>query len=336
MTRTSSSTTLRGLTAAFAAALLLMLWATAAGATTVHLRVEGASATHFSGDVDTSPGDVPGAPDRPACRSNTTPATFSSANPITAVRDALGAGKVTTSGTFYNWGTMLCSVDGEFPADVNGGWLVRINQQDTTAPGGYVTATNPLSDGDSVVLFLSPAWGFYSSSLELHLPAEARPGEPVTGWVDSFSMATDAKSPAASVNVSGGGASAQTGVDGSFRIAFPATGRYLVTAGAAGAVRGSQWVTVNPAAQPKPVVPPTQAQIDRRRRIAARANCRARAVDSSGFDLRGCIRTANQLGRKLTAKQRRVNARARCVANFPARGTASRVRCVRAANQIGR
>jgi hypothetical protein len=301
---------------------------------TVKLRIEGATGTQFNGTVTTSGASVPGGEDRPACRANASALPFSSPNALTAAVDALGAADVATSGTFWNFGTMLCAVNGEFPADANGGWLIRINQQDATAPNGYVTATDPLSTGDSVLFFLSPAWGHFGTSLELRLPAEARPGEPVTGFVDSYDVATDAKSAGSGASISGGGVSTSSGTDGSFQLSFSAPGRHLVTATKSGAVRGSQWVTVDQAAEPKPLPQLSQAQIDKQRRVAARANCRA-GIAKAGAELRRCIRTANRLGRTPTPKQRRVDARAACVKKYPVRGTRSRVRCVRAANRIG-
>lgn len=314
----------------------LVAVSSASAAVNVHLRVEGATTTHFSGDVTTDAGSVQGATDRPECRSNLTPATFATPNAITAAASAVGAANVTTSGTHYGWGTMLCSVNGEFPADANGGWLVRINQQDSTAPNGYVTATDPLSNGDSVVLYMSPAYGHFNASLELRLPATAKPGVPVTGYVDSFSTANDAKTPGSGVAISGGGASATSAADGSFQLTFPSEGKFLVAANKASAIRGSQWVTVDDGIEPVPVVPQTQKQINKQRRIAARAKCRQSKAADAKFDLRGCIRTANRIGRTPTALQRRVDARAKCVANYPQRGTTSRVRCIRAANRIGR
>lgn len=325
--------TLRAALVALAAISILALSAVTAGAANVHLRIEGQSKTHFNGDVTSNARSVPGGADS-ICRANSNPAVFANPNSITAAADALGSEKVTTSGTFFGWGTMLCSVDGEAPATGTAGWLVRINQQDSTAPNGWVTATDPLSNNDKVVLYFSPAYGSFSSSLELTLPAEAKPGEPVGGFVDSFSTATDLKSPGASVTVSGGGATATSAADGSFQLTFPAAGKFLVTAEQAGAIRGSRWVTVNPAAVPAPVLPLTQAQINKQRRVAARAKCRA--SNKPGNDLTLCIRNANRLARTLTAKQRRVGAREVCVRRYPTRGNSSRIRCVRAANRIGR
>lgn len=318
-------------------ALLVAGLATASAApaaVTVDLRVEGLHTTQFNGTVTTDARSVPGSTDTPACRANAEPAAFSVPNSITAVADALPG--VATSGTFYGWGTMLCTANGEGPADANAGWLVRINQQDSTAPNGYVTATDPLSNGDSVIVYMSPTYGYFSASLDLRLPATAKPGQPVTGYVNSFDTATDARSPGIGATIVGAGGTASSRADGSFEITFTTPGRHLVTAEKAGAIRGSQWVTIDEAAEPAPVTPVSQRMINQRRRIAARANCRAKFPARSGRSYRLCVRNANRLGRTLTAKQKRVAARARCVDHHPRRGTSARARCVRAANRIGR
>lgn len=326
---------LRVVLAAVAATMMLAIAAQTAGAVNVHLRVEGATTTHFSGDINTAARSVPSGIDQPNCRADGNPSAFATANTVTAVADAVGDANVGTSGTFYGWGTLLCSVNGEAPTDKSGGWLVRINQQDSTSPNGYVLSTDPLSDNDSVVLFFSPAYGHYTSSLELRLPAQAKPGQSVTGYVDAFDTSTDAKSLGTDVAVSGGGASATSGADGSFQITFPTAGKYLVTANKSGAIRGSQWVTVTEDAVAPPVKPITQKEINKQRRIAARAKCRANNKKDSD-ELTSCLRVANQLGRTLTAKEKRIAAREKCVRIYPQRGSKSRVACVRDANEIGR
>ncbi|MGK2878855.1 MAG: hypothetical protein ACSLFF_09835 [Solirubrobacterales bacterium] len=321
---------------ALAAVLTLAAFgATTASAITVNVRVEGATKTQFSGSVTTNARAVPGGTDRPECRANGTAPDFASPNSFTAIADALGDANIATSGAFYGWGTLLCAVNGEYPADTLGGWLVRINQQDSTAPNGYVTATDPLTDGANVLVFLSPAYGHYSSSLELRLPTTARPGVPVSGFVDSFNTSTDAKSPGSGAAVAGGGAGATAAADGGFAITFPSEGRFLVNAAAGGAVRGSQWVTVAADAPAVPVKPVTQKEINQKRRSVARANCRESFPSKKGDDYIECIRTANQLGRKLSKKDKRIAARLRCRINYPQQSS-SRVDCMRGANAIGR
>lgn len=311
------------------------LGAANASAINVQLRVEGATKTLFSGSVSTAARSVPGSTDRPECRANTTPATFASPNTFTAIADAVGESNIASSGTYYGWGTMLCAVSGEFPADTLGGWFVRINQQDSTAPNGYVTAADPITEGSSVVAFLSPAYGAFTSSLELRLPTSAKPGVPVSGFVDSFDTGTDAKSSGSGASVSGGGASATAGADGGFSITFPAEGKFLVNASAANAVRGSQWVTVAADAPALPVKQATQKEINQKRRSVARANCRKQIPSKKGDEYVQCIRTANNLGRKLSKKDKRIAARLRCRINYPQPGP-SRVKCMRDANALGK
>lgn len=314
---------------------VLSLGAANANAINVQLRVEGATKTLFSGPVATNARSVPGATDRPECRANTTPAAFASPNTFTAIADAVGDSNIASSGTYYGWGTMLCAVYGEFPADTLGGWFVRINQQDSTAPNGYVTAADPLTEGSSVVAFLSPAYGAFTSSLELRLPATAKPGVPVSGFVDSFNTGTDAKSPGSGAAVSGGGASATAGADGGFSITFPTEGKFLVNANASSAVRGSQWVTVAADAPALPVKQVTQKEINQKRRSVARANCRKSFPSRKGDEYVECVRTANNLGRKLSKKEKRIAARLRCRINYPQPGS-SRVKCMRDANALGK
>ncbi len=306
-----------------------------ANAITVNLRVEGATKTLFSGSVVTGGRSVPGSTDRPECRANTTPASFASPNTFTAIADAVGESNIASSGTYYGWGTMLCAVNGEFPADTIGGWLVRINQQDSTAPNGYVTAADPLTEGSSVVAFLSPASGAFDSSLELRLPTTAKPGVPVGGFVDSFDTATDVKSSGSGAAVTGGGANATAGADGGFSITFPSEGKFLVNATASGAVRGSQWVSVAADAPALPVLQATQKEINQKRRSVARANCRKANPSKKGDEYVECIRTANNLGRTVSKKDKRIAARLRCRISYP-RPSSSRVKCMRDANAIGK
>jgi len=311
------------------------LGAANASAINVNLRVEGATKTLFSGSVSTAARSVPGSTDRPECRANTTPAAFATPNTFTAIADAVGDSNIASSGTYYGWGTLLCAVSGEFPADTLGGWLVRINQQDSTAPNGYVTAADPLTEGSSVVAFLSPAYGAFTSSLELRLPLTAKTGVPAGGFVDSFDTSTDAKSPGSGAAVYGGGASTTAGADGGFSITFPTAGTYLVHAAAPNAVRGSQWVTVISDAPALPVKQVTQKEINQKRRSVARANCRKQIPSRKGNEYIQCIRNANNLGRRVSKKKKRIAARLRCRINYP-QPSSSRVKCMRAANRLGK
>lgn len=241
------------LLAATSVVLLFAVFSASASAINVNLRVEGATTTHFNGTVNTSARSVPGGTDDVNCRANSTAADFTEPNGLTAIADALGAA-VTTSGTHYGWGVLLCSVNGEAPATLDEGWLIRINNKNATAPGGYVTATTPISEGDSVLFYMSPEFTTFSSSLDLKLPATASPGQPVTAIVDAVSHSDDSRSAADGVTLSGGGASATTGAAGSASLTFPSSGKFLVTATKSGAVRGSAWITIDPATPATPIV----------------------------------------------------------------------------------
>jgi hypothetical protein len=247
MSKASMPGSLRTLVLAIVAALSLLALAPSAQAVKVKVRIEGAKKTHFNGTVRTSGGAVPGGVDNATgCRANATPAEFSKANGLTALVSALGAKKVATSGTFFGWGTMLCSVAGEAPEDAAGGWYVRINQQDSTRPAGFATATDELKNGDSVLFYYSPGFGHFAAALELTGPRTVRAGKKVTLRVASYATANDAKTWAAGARVAGGRASGKTGADGRVKLRFRRTGRQLIRASASGAVRGSIWITVKP------------------------------------------------------------------------------------------
>lgn len=302
MTKALRPSSLRALLIALAATLILAsLGAATASAVNVNLRIEGQSATHFSGAVNTGPRSVPGGTATAGCAATTTANDFTDANTLTAIADAVGAGNMTTSGTAYGWGVLLCSVNGEISPDNLGGWYVRINQKDSTSTNGYVTATDKLSEGDSVVAYYAPSFGVYSASLELRAPGNAKPGEPVTAYVDSYNTSTDAKSNGSGVTVSGGGASSTTAADGSVSLTFPSAGRFLLTATKSGAVRGSAWITVDPAAVVTPVTP---SKTDKQRRMEARRKC-LRSYKwhrTSSKRYKKCVHRANRIGKKSTKK----------------------------------
>lgn len=301
MSMTKATMPLKPRAALIALAALFVLTAfgaSTANAISVKLRVEGASTTQFNGTVSTTPRFVPGGVDDPTgCRANGTGSNFSSANGLTALTDALGEGNVATSGTFFSFGTLLCKVNGEIPATAGGGWLFRVNQTDSTAPNGYVTGTDPVSDGDKVLIYLSPSYGFFTSSLELRLPETAKPGEPVTGFVDSYDTGTDAKGIGSGVTVTGGGAAATSDAGGSVSLTFPTAGKFLVTATKSGAIRGSQWVTVAADAVVTPVTPPKS--IKQLRAVARRKCLRAyKWHRTSSPRYKKCVAKANKIGKK--------------------------------------
>jgi hypothetical protein len=247
MSKATMPGSLRKLTFALALTLSIALFASTAQAAVVKLRVEGAKRTHFNGVVKTDGGWVPGGVDNPTgCRANSTPASFTKPNPLTALVAALGAKKVASSGTQFDWGTMLCSVAGEAPKDAAGGWLVRINQQDSTRKQGYATATDELKSGDSVLFYLSPSFGHFTAALELTGPKTVRAGSRAKLRVASYATANDAKTWANGARVSGAGASGKTAANGRVTLRFKRPGRKLIRATAGGAVRGTTWIIVKP------------------------------------------------------------------------------------------
>lgn len=240
--------------------LALALFASSASALNVKLRIEGASTTQFNGVVNTGPRSVHGGVDSPNCRANDTANNFAEANGLTAAADALGA-NITTSGTHYDWGTLLCSVNGEAVPSQLAGWLVRINNKNNTAPGGFVTATTALAEGDSVLFYMSPEFTTFGSSLDLKVPPNAAPGQALTVLVDEYEHAGDTRSPASGAAVQFNGASTTTAADGSASVSFPSSGTFLVTATKSGAVRGSAWITIDPATPASPTA--RRARINR-------------------------------------------------------------------------
>ncbi|MGH2906508.1 MAG: hypothetical protein ACRDKI_07025 [Solirubrobacterales bacterium] len=242
----------------FAAALITIVaacsvFAASASATNVNLRVEGTAGTFFSGPVSTNGGSVPGDPANGAyCHSNTTPNVYGAANGLTAVVAALGAANVTTSGTNYSWGVQLCSINGE-GTPASGGWLTKINNKSASLPAGFASATDPLSEGDTILFYRITSYVGTDASLDLKLPANVPPGQSIATQVNEWADSNDAKSAPSGVTVSGGGATATTDSNGQANLVFPASGKFLVTAEKSGKIRGSAYVTVDPAA-PAPIV----------------------------------------------------------------------------------
>ncbi len=260
--RAHRSVVIAAIAMALTLSVVLALGVATASAVNVKLRIEGSSTTHFNGIVNTGPRSVAGGVDSPNCRANGTANAFAEPNALTAAADALGSA-VTTSGTFYGWGTLLCSVNGEAVPSTLAGWLIRINNKNNTAPGGFVTATTPLSEGDSVLFYMSPEFATFSSSLDIAAPVTAQPGQPFTILVDEYEHAGDTKSPAAGVSIHSTGVATTTAANGAATISLPSSGRFLVTASKAGAVRGSAWVTIDPATPAAPIARPVAAKVNR-------------------------------------------------------------------------
>lgn len=251
--RTSRSAAVAAVATAITLVVLLAALAASASAINVKLRIEGSTTTQFNGSVNTGPRSVAGGVDSPNCRANGTPNDFTEPNALTAAADALGSA-ITTSGTHYGWGTLLCSVNGETVPSVLAGWLIRINNKNNTAPGGFVTATTKLEEGDSVLFYMSPEFTTFGSSLDIKAPANAAPGQPITVLVDEYEHSGDTKSAGSGASVTAGGTTTTTAADGSATLSFPTSGKFLITATKSGAVRGSAWITVDPATPASPIV----------------------------------------------------------------------------------
>lgn len=225
--------------------------ATGALATNVNLRVETPNETFFNGVVDTGPRSVTTLSGN--CDGAASSVPVSKPTAVTALADWIDAGGASAPAFATGYGgTYVCRVGQYAEAYPDGSWLLKINNQDSPPPAGFVTAGDQLHEGDSVLVYYSA--GNPSGTLDLKIPASAKPNETVAGSVDSWTnFSGDVRTAAPGVTVAGGEASATTGADGKFSISFPASGRFLVTATKSGAVRGSAWITVDPAAvQPPP------------------------------------------------------------------------------------
>lgn len=250
MHHTFKHTPARLLTALLALTLFgLVLVSTASAAEIkVKVRVEGAKKTHFNGKVATSGGIVPGGANSSTCPADEQTTLFTTANPLTALVEALGSSKVATSGKHYSWGTMLCTVSGESVTEseftLGGGWMVRINQKDSTLPAGFASATAELKKSDSVLFYKSPGYGVLTSSLELTGPGKVKKGSRATFKVASYALANDAKTAGAGLTVKVGRYSGRTNSKGQVKIRLKKTGKFLARVSSTGSVRGTTWVTV--------------------------------------------------------------------------------------------
>lgn len=283
--------------AALCALIVTLALAATASAVTVNLRVEGPSETLFNGPVTTGPRAV-AAEDLPGANVNFCDAdgagdqSAANATGNTAIADSgLSYG---TSGTRYGFGTAMCRI-GAVGTTASDSWTVKINNK----TGGFANSGDtPLADGDTVLWYFGP-WTI-ADSLDLVLPATVGVGQTLTGRVDSWDNATDVQSPAAGAIVSGGGASATSGADGTFSLSFATAGSYLVTAVKGASVRGSARVTVTdqPAELPQiaPLKPvnrfarcgklygkdsPKHRRCIKVARAKQRAECRKRSARSS-------------------------------------------------------
>lgn len=320
---------LRTLLALSAVLLASLMIAGSAAAATVNMRIESLTGTMFNGQVTTTGGNVHTTASS-TCENDASPdVNHSTPNSLTALAGWASANNVAHNTQFD--GTFLCRV-----GDVIGGateyWLVKINNK-TKAGGDYLNGSTMIKDGDSVLWYFTDDYS--KKTLDVTLPATVQVGTAASGSVAAYDGADDSKSNVAGAAVNAEGASSTTAPDGSFQIVFPTAGRFLVQVTKAGMIRTSTWVTVTEQAAPVPPPAKTQAQLNKERRVAARAKCRA-DKSATRSERKACVRAANRIGRTLTPKQKRIAARASCARKYPTRGTRSRVRCVRAANRIGR
>jgi hypothetical protein len=243
---------LRPLVAALCIASLCVLalaLATTAQASTnanVHLRVEAPTETLYNGSVNTGPRTVAGGVDTPACRANGQGHAYPSANPLTAIQDAFGVGGYKTSGTYYSFGTLLCSVGG-VSGTFNDYWFFKINNNAHPQPAGYASGETELNDGDDVVAYFDLAAEANTHTLDLKIPPTASPGQTVTGTVNAYDNSTDEKTTPAGVAVIGDSVSATTNSNGQFTFAIPKSGKFLLGATLAHAIRASAWISIDPA-----------------------------------------------------------------------------------------
>lgn len=245
--------------AALCALAFALAAAASASAISVDLRIEAPGLTIFNGPVETGPRDVPTLGGN--CDGAASTVSIDKPTAATAVADAMsssGGLGLAAYATGYA-GTYVCRIGDLAEAYPNGSWLLKINNLDSPPPNGYVTAGDEVHQGDKLLVYYSA--GNPTASLDLRLPATAKPGEPVNGVVDSWTnFSGDVVSPAAGANVAvlGGDVSATTAADGSFSLTFAQSGRQLVVATKDGAVRGSAWITVDPTAAPAPAIVPVK------------------------------------------------------------------------------
>ncbi|MFY9488174.1 MAG: hypothetical protein WAP35_05705 [Solirubrobacterales bacterium] len=269
--------------------LVFAVGASAAVNATVNLRIEAPDKTLFNGPVSAGPGTVAGGVDTPECRANAQGVNYSKATVLTAIQTALGAGGYRTSGTHYSFGTLICSLGGHAVTPVDY-WFVKNNNSGHPQPAGYVSGDTELENGDDVLVYFQIAAANITKTLDIKLPANAQPGQTVTGSVAAYDNDTDAKSPAAGATVAADGAVATTDAQGEFKIALPKPGKQLVTAEAAHAIRASTNITIDPAT-PAPIV-----------KINRFVRC-ARTYKKSSRKHRRCVRIVRA---KQRAEKRRV------------------------------
>jgi hypothetical protein len=141
-------------------------------------------------------------------------------------------------------------------------WAEWIGGSTGYAPGALGVCDDVLKEGDEVLMyatrFVTPATHF---PLDLEgLPAAVEAGKPVTVTVVAYEtqdFMTVTRTPVAGATVSGGGASAVTGADGTAVLTFAQPGEAVVRASKTGSVisTGERVTVTPPGVAPPPVVP---------------------------------------------------------------------------------
>ncbi|MBJ7347755.1 MAG: hypothetical protein JHC87_04185 [Thermoleophilaceae bacterium] len=257
--------------AAFACAMVVVaiagtaLAASAQASTRVHVRIETPDATIFNGAVDTGPGGFSTLPVAGTACEGVGVRSFAATQPsaVTALRDAIkatgsgfwnnaalfnyGLSKQDTKGISvthqrFSYGPELCRV-GRFVANKAGGagWRLKINNR-SGAMGGPVTPNTAIGPGAQVLWYYSDP--SITRTSDLQLPTKAPVGKTITGRVSVYDNATDLPVAADLLQLAGANLKVKPGVNGNFTLKFASAGTYVIGAGTASSVRGSDVICV--------------------------------------------------------------------------------------------
>jgi hypothetical protein len=216
-----------------AGVLLALVLTAAAGAATVTVRVEGAAQTLVPATTVTPSSAV--VVDKTA----TGGTTCDGAKGGGALELATGGD---WGGTAFSFGQSVEVIKGESHVFGTGAfWSFSVNN----APAAVGLCDYEPVEGDELLLYAAcdgaPAPTCFSEDpLDVRGPATAAPGRPVTIAVDEYTApfgATPTKAPSAGATVSGGGATATTGADGTAALTLTERGPVTLTAAKNGRVR---------------------------------------------------------------------------------------------------
>lgn len=237
----------------------------AATSAAVKVRIETPTETLFNGAVQAVPTVAPGE-DRPGsnpadwCDAESHASyNVSSATPLAALDAAAKAAGISygTNGGNSAYGVALCRVGTYLTQSVGpavDSWVVKVNNS------GSVDWNTALKNGDEVLVYYSN-YLTITSTLDLAVPAAAVAGTPVAGSVTEWDNYPEKDNPGKGAEISGGGAVATSGDDGSFNLTFPSPGKFLVSATKPGSMRASAWVTVQPAGTTLPATTPVPGTV---------------------------------------------------------------------------